>query len=585
LAKTRPKSFQPGVIKKINVLNPRGEVKPYLIQIEGSDQQFLAPQDVDAVVKALPICPCCGKDAWENPAGQYCSQQCKSQQEGPEDSVPKAPCRAECGKPSWNGERNEFCSKTCREEFAQASVLRPSPPDDMPVPVASGRSIASSATPLAAPDTGMSIGVASGYSSSPAICSNRGCGKPTYNGAPGEFCSQECKQAGGLRIAIGQKVRCYLGEKSGWVTGEVVKHNPKADKAYEVKLDYLMAGCTVPKDSAKVIQALNNSVWARLSEKGKEKDGMQKRLLQKNTALEEAEKIVAGAWFGISSKAKAAKEDVARLKSEIDELEKALAPAEAPTFEKTKYHQLYQNETRDFNFFDGVAVLHGFIEAVGKERGISRKDVDRFISEISEELQKGTLQNVTTIATTLWTSAATLDEKELCSHINDAVCDDASPLIDKVVPVCRIMNKLVVNRMTMSSVPWPEDSQTYRGLGMPEEYFDFFTEGTVYRVNRFIASSLRRAVAEDFMRLNATGGKSAVVFTIKFNPQLKCSHVNYLQNISLVKGEDEYLLPPYSGFKVISANINPGEVSEIVIYAFPDNMLPELNDVPLAPWH
>lgn len=87
------------------------------------------------------------------------------------------------------------------------------------------------------------------------------------------------------------------------------------------------------------------------------------------------------------------------------------------------------------------------------------------------------------------------------------------------------------------------------------------------------------------MQLNCGGGKAAVIFKIKFHPKLKCHHVNFLEGISLVKGADELLLLPYSGFKVVSTNFSPSDMSEIVIHAFHDNMVNDLSNVPLAPWH
>ena len=134
-------------------------------------------------------------------------------------------------------------------------------------------------------------------------------------------------------------------------------------------------------------------------------------------------------------------------------------------------------------------------------------------------------------------------------------------------------------------IPYPEDFQTYRGIGMPREHFCFFTVDKVYRAPMFLASSRKKAVAQRFMRQSSRDGKCSVLFTIKFHEQLRCQHVSYLEAISSIKGEEEYLMPPYSGFKVISAMFDPMGVSEVTIYAFPDNKAAELRRVPLAPWH
>ena len=120
---------------------------------------------------------------------------------------------------------------------------------------------------------------------------------------------------------------------------------------------------------------------------------------------------------------------------------------------------------------------------------------------------------------------------------------------------------------------------------MPREHFGFFTVGRVYRAPMFIASSSKKDVAESFMATNACNGKCAVMFTIQFHSVLKCQHVNFLDGISSCKGEAEFLMPPYSGFKVLSARFDPMDISEVTIYAFPDNKAADLDRVPLAPWH
>ena len=67
----------------------------------------------------------------------------------------------------------------------------------------------------------------------------------------------------------------------------------------------------------------------------------------------------------------------------------------------------------------------------------------------------------------------------------------------------------------------------------------------------------------------------------------RCLHVNYVEN-SNVKGEDEFLFAPYSGFKVLSVDWspqpeNPRKPHVIHVEAALDNwMYPET--VETAPW-
>merc|ERR1712113_389095 len=119
---------------------------------------------------------------------------------------------------------------------------------------------------------------------------------------------------------------------------------------------------------------------------------------------------------------------------------------------------------------------------------------------------------------------------------------------------------------------------------MPEIQTKFFEKKKKYRVAMYLATTVKKDVAMNFIANNLGDGKVAVLFTIKFDPVLRCVHLNYLDEISACKGEAEYLMPPYSGFEVEHVDLNPDGVSFITIKAFHDNTLAGLQNVPTAVW-
>lgn len=84
---------------------------------------------------------------------------------------------------------------------------------------------------------------------------------------------------------------------------------------------------------------------------------------------------------------------------------------------------------------------------------------------------------VSKLATVCWTSTAKLNGRELCPYINQAVREDDSPLVDKAVSVCHIMNTMIVTRDSAVQVGWPDNYTTYRGLGMPRGALRVFYGG------------------------------------------------------------------------------------------------------------
>jgi hypothetical protein len=257
-------------------------------------------------------------------------------------------------------------------------------------------------------------------------------------------------------------------------------------------------------------------------------------------------------------------------------------PVAVQTFEQTRFFELYKISDAHPNFLDGITAMTTFIDGVGK--GKDRATLGAYKKKIGDDCAK--LNEVAQMGAYLWTTLARYEERELCSYINQAIREDTEPMVDLVVPVCRVINSMVVSgrsRDAKESAVMP--TQTYRGSTMPAEAVEFFKSGKKYRTAMYLATSTKKSVAESFIRNNLGKGRVAVLFTINFDVVLGCMHINFLDEISAVKGEAEYLMPPYSGFEVESVKLDYAGVSNVTIKAFHDNTLPFLTGVPVASWH
>lgn len=76
-----------------------------------------------------------------------------------------------CGKPTWNGQSGEYCGRACKAAAVPAGAL-PGPGAALCLPCTGGAAVAQA-----------------------AVCSTPGCGKPTWNGQPNEYCGRACKAA------------------------------------------------------------------------------------------------------------------------------------------------------------------------------------------------------------------------------------------------------------------------------------------------------------------------------------------------------------------------------------------------------
>ena len=213
--------------------------------------------------------------------------------------------------------------------------------------------------------------------------------------------------------------------------------------------------------------------------------------------------------------------------------------------------------------------------------------MDRFIGELHHETTvlggvDELIDEIGTIATRLWTSAKTLNNRELCSIFNQAIRDDNEAMMPAVVMFARGINLLCVTRNLMIQKP----EKTYRGGALPPQHHSFFEVGKQFRTAQFLSTSKNRQVAIDFAYKASERGEEPIVWEFVFHPDFGCKHVNFLQK-SNVEGEQEFLFTAYSVFTVRSREIkslpNWMDPHKIVLEVAPDNRLyPE--DLPLSPW-
>lgn len=158
------------------------------------------------VAEVLPLAclrPGCGKPTWNGKAEEFCSWECRVAGGTSSGAAARPPppvrisepaissdpicIRPGCGKLTWNGKPREFCGRECKAVYASVGP-------DIPWCDGSGRSGGQSPGTI---QFGRSPPPLQSASKSPLtpVCWRHGCGKPAWNGMPGEYCSLQCKEA------------------------------------------------------------------------------------------------------------------------------------------------------------------------------------------------------------------------------------------------------------------------------------------------------------------------------------------------------------------------------------------------------
>ena len=146
---------------------------------------------------------------------------------------------------------------------------------------------------------------------------------------------------------------------------------------------------------------------------------------------------------------------------------------------------------------------------------------------------------------------------------------------------------LVTHGNTRAAREWPVNNVTFRGTSMPADQVAFFEKGRVYRCPMMLATSFSRAPADFFLRM-APPDRTPVLFRFWLDPDDRCDHALYIEALTTVSGEEEFLYTAYSAFRVrgvkrVGAPSSSRPV-EIDLDVFHDNKgAPE--DAPLAAWH
>lgn len=80
----------------------------------------------------------------------------------------------------------------------------------------------------------------------------------------------------------------------------------------------------------------------------------------------------------------------------------------------------------------------------------------------------------------------------------------------------------------------------------------FFIVKKLYRCPAMLSTSFEKEVAETAAKREARDGNEMVRFNIHYGKR-GCDHVNYIEHVSALKKEKEFLFPAYSAFKVREA--------------------------------
>lgn len=229
-----------------------------------------------------------------------------------------------------------------------------------------------------------------------------------------------------------------------------------------------------------------------------------------------------------------------------------------------------------------------------------RRMLSRKLSSLSAS------EALTKFAVRIWTSDQRWHGREFCSYLNQTIREDgrsgqsSMEALRYAAILCRAINQVLQrqNEMAKQIYIWPkgpsgsgsheiseEENTTYRGGGIMRQHRDFFTIGKHFRTSMYTATSFYRDTALRFALQLRSPKESTqpILWTIRL-PAEGCLHVNYVESLTKVKGETEFLFPPYSVFTVEqvewSDSPNP---SRVTLRAARDNRA-EPDDLPTTPW-
>merc|ERR1712023_559000 len=101
-----------------------------------------------------------------------------------------------------------------------------------------------------------------------------------------------------------------------------------------------------------------------------------------------------------------------------------------------------------------------------------------------------------------------------------------------------------------------------------------FEKDQQYRAAMFLATAVDEEATKAFLQ-KVPFGLVPVLFIFELDNEKKCDHVMFLEGLTLVKGENEFLYAPYSAFTVkdvyIPEKIHWTNPVKITLLVAPDN--------------
>lgn len=246
-------------------------------------------------------------------------------------------------------------------------------------------------------------------------------------------------------------------------------------------------------------------------------------------------------------------------------------------------------------------VLFKFILAIATLKGIAEAQAETFFQSLQAQVMEKSeiddwLTDVPRLAMKLWTSNITMAfGREFCSLLNEVIrSDQLGEAFTHAMTLTRLMNTLIVTDRSVrkdARIPSPKNNETFRGSGIPWIEVQKFIVGLSYRVSMFVATAFVKKTAYNFLKKVASP-LVPVLFIFQLDEDLGVDHAMYLEGLTLVEGEWEFLYSPYSAFTVVKVELPPGDAASIrwsnpviiTLAVAPDN-LAEPEDLPTISWH
>ena len=164
-----------------------------------------------------------------------------------------------------------------------------------------------------------------------------------------------------------------------------------------------------------------------------------------------------------------------------------------------------------------------------------------FLRSLQRRAMRNNADPIAAMMQRMWTSPETLQGREFCFILNDALRKDSAASIRSAATLARGINTMCVR--VPPQPPFPPGDVCYRGGGFDTQYCPFFVPQRHFRVPSYFATSFSKATAQEFLRRSTMDAK--VLWIVRLDPIRHCMHVNYVANTN-VAGEQEYHLRSYN---------------------------------------